>query len=295
MKTSWLIASLLALALAATPMLSEAKRLGCGRSSGLQRNMPARTAPEALPAKPATPNQAAPAAPATAGAAAVPAAKRSWLGPIAGLAAGLGLAALMSHLGMGEAFGSVVLLALLALAGVFVLRLLMRRTATPQPAAGGNSGAARAAQVAWPAAAPTTPAAMAPVSPRAFVPADFDSEGFARIARTIFVRLQAANDRGDLDDLRRFTTPEMYAEFSLDLQDRGGVAQQTEVVQVAVELLDLADDGQRQIASVRFHGLLREESGAPPTGFDEVWHLVKPAAEAGAWVIAGIEQQPDRP
>ena len=52
-------------------------------------------------------------------------AKRSWMGPIAGLAAGLGLAALMSHLGMGEAFANFLMMALLAVALFFVIRLVM--------------------------------------------------------------------------------------------------------------------------------------------------------------------------
>ncbi|MDP3222152.1 MAG: Tim44 domain-containing protein, partial [Rubrivivax sp.] len=59
---NWLIgAVVVALASTMMPSISEAKRLGGGKSSGLQRNMPARTAPDAVPAKPATPAQAAPA------------------------------------------------------------------------------------------------------------------------------------------------------------------------------------------------------------------------------------------
>lgn len=316
MKTQWLLALVLSLAVGLAPSLSEAKRLGGGKSSGLQRDMPARTAPDAPPAKPATPTpqQAAPATPAAAAATPAAAPKRSWMGPLAGLAAGLGLAALFSHLGMGEAMGSFLLMALLAVAGFFVIRLLMRRMA-PQPAGmpTGNTMARSGAQVAWPAPAPAAPlervervepAALPPAMPttaaapaaavaRAFVPAAFDSEGFARIAKTIFVRLQAANDAGDLDDLRRFTTPEMFAELRMDLQDRGTATQQTDVLHVDADVLDLADDGQRQIVSVRFHGQVREETGAAPAAFDEVWHLVKPHGDdSRGWAIAGIEQQP---
>lgn len=298
MKTPWLAALVISLAVGLAPTLVEAKRLGGGKSSGMQRDMPARTAPDAPPAKPAAPAQQA--APATAGAAAGAAAtpKRSWMGPLAGLAAGLGLAALFSHLGMGEAMGSFLLMLLLAVAAFFIIRMVMRRMA-PQPAGmpSGNTMARSGAQVAWPTpAAPSTPAAPAtpaadPVA-RAFVPAAFDSEGFARIAKTIFVRMQAANDSGDLDDLRRFTTPEMFAELRVDLQERGASRQHTDVVAVDTEVLDVADDGQSQIVSVRFFGQVREEAGAAPVDFDEVWHLVKPHDDSRAWAIAGIEQQP---
>jgi len=312
MKTQWLAALVISLAVGLVPTGADAKRLGGGKSTGMQRDMPARTSPDAAPAKPAAPTQAA--TPATAGAAPAAAPKRNWMGPLAGLAAGLGLAALFSHFGMGEGMGSFLMIALLAVAGFFVVRLLMRRF-MPQPAGmpNGNTMARSGAQVAWPTpaapAAPVEPAA-APVEPvfaapgatvaaaaaapvaRAFVPAAFDSEGFARIAKTIFVRMQAANDSADLDDLRRFTTPEMFAELRIDLQDRGAAKQQTDVVHVDAAVLDVVDDGQRQVVSVRFHGQVREETGAAPVAFDEVWHLVKPNDDSRTWAIAGIEQQP---
>ena len=137
----WLIGALVA-AVAATsvPDVAEAKRFGGGGSSGMQRSMPAKTAPNAPPPKPATPaqpQQAAPANGAAAGAApAAATAGRSWMGPIAGLAAGLGIAALMSHLGLGEAFGNFLMLALLAVAAIFLVRFVMRRMGAGTPARG---------------------------------------------------------------------------------------------------------------------------------------------------------------
>jgi predicted lipid-binding transport protein (Tim44 family) len=149
--------------------------------------------------------------------------------------------------------------------------------------------------------APSAPAAFTPAAPvaatsaepvaRAFVPAAFDSEGFSRIARTLFVRLQAANDSGNLDDLRRFTTPEMFAEIRVDLQERKGQTQSTDVVEVDAQVLDVVQEATQQIVSVRYHGLVRETAGTEPERFDEVWHLVQPQGQEG-WLIAGIEQQP---
>ena len=104
--------------LSVAPIESEAKRLGGGRASGMQRQAPAKQADTSPPAQNATPNQAAKpaqAAPANAAApAAAQAGKRSWMGPIAGLAAGLGLAALASHLGFGEELANFMMIALLA-------------------------------------------------------------------------------------------------------------------------------------------------------------------------------------
>jgi predicted lipid-binding transport protein (Tim44 family) len=122
------------------------------------------------------------------------------------------------------------------------------------------------------------------------LPADFDAEAFERIAKTIFIRMQAANDAGDLNDLRSFTTPEMFAVARLDLQDRQGKAQATDVVKVDAEVLDLEREGERQVVSVRFHGQIREEPDAPTEDFDEVWHLVR-WGDNPSWAIAGIQQR----
>ena len=122
------------------------------------------------------------------------------------------------------------------------------------------------------------------------MPASFDSEGFERAAKMIFIRMQAANDSADIADLRQFTTPEMFASLQADLLERGSSAQQTEVVALTTQVVDVADEGERQIVSVRDQGQVREQAGAAPVDFDEVWHLVKPQGEGGAWRIAGIEQ-----
>ncbi len=122
------------------------------------------------------------------------------------------------------------------------------------------------------------------------MPADFDAAGFERIAKMIFIRMQAANDSADLNDLRAFTTPELFASIRLDLQERGNAPQQTDVVQIDAEVLEVAQESERQVVSVRFHGLVRElrDSGATP--FDEVWHLVRPLDGSREWAIAGIQQ-----
>jgi predicted lipid-binding transport protein (Tim44 family) len=141
------------------------------------------------------------------------------------------------------------------------------------------------------AAEPVSAATQRPAVTAAFVPASFDSEGFARIAKMIFIRMQAANDSADLNDLRRFTTPEMFAAIRLDIQDRNGAAQTTDVQRVDAQVLDVAEEDGRQIVSVRFTGQVVEETGAAAVDFDEVWHLVKDADAAdSAWAIAGIEQ-----
>ena len=310
MKSFALALALVVAAATTLPGLAEARRIGGGGAAGMQRSVPPRAAPEAIPARPAT----APAAtPAAAAAPAAAAGKRSWLGPIAGLAAGLGIAALMSHMGLGAEFGNIIMMVLMAGIAFFVIRLLMRKF-MPANAAAGNSGMQLAAagagaavpkpQVAFPDERPAqfrgltagtepvvaTAAAVGGATVAASLPAGFDAPAFERIAKMIFIRMQAANDSGDLNDLRAFTTPEMFATVKLELQERGKSAQETDVVRVDAEVLDVASEAERQIVSVRFHGLIREEVGGAAAPFDEVWHLVKPGDGSREWAIAGIQQ-----
>ena len=314
MKNWFLGVLMVAVASAFVPEVAEAKRLGGGMSKGMQRSAPAKP-PAQHPAQPAQPSPApqTPAMPAaaTAGAtaaAAGTAAKRSWMGPVAGLAAGLGLAALASHLGFGEELASFMLLALLGVAAVVVIRLLMRRMGGGQPAlAGAAAGSAGSTPTLNRAPLPQgTPAAAsggaAPASP-AFsglqigqavpagqLPPDFDREGFERIAKMIFIRMQAAHDAGDLDDLRQFTTPELFADIRVDLQDRGATSSHTDVLAITPEVQDFAEEDGRQVVSVRYTGQVREHAGADPSAVDETWHLVRPVDGSRNWAIAGIQQ-----
>ena len=278
----------------------EAKRLGGGSTSGFKRQTPPPQQPNpATPATPAaTPNATAPAAAAGPAAAAAAAPKRSWMGPIAGLAAGLGLAALFSHLGLGAEMANFLMIALLAVAAFFLIRVLMRRFG-PTPARtpalatpGGMQFAGHGAPAFGSGSAAGSPSPVVTPQPVAGrVPAGFDADAFVRIAKLIFIRMQAANDAANLDDLRQFSTPEMFAVFRLELQDRKGAAQKTDVVQLDAEVVDYAEERDQYIVSVRFHGLIREESEQAAEPFDEVWHLVKPTDGSREWAIAGIAQR----
>jgi predicted lipid-binding transport protein (Tim44 family) len=209
------------------------------------------------------------------------------MGPIAGLAAGLGIAALLSHFGMGEGMANFVMIALLVMAAIFVVRLLFARRQpqnTLQYEGAGNNAFQPApyqsAEVVSGGGSVNTGAA----------PADFDVDGFLRQAKLNFVRLQAANDRGDMADISNFTSPELFAEIQMQYQERGRTTQQTDVVQLNADLLDVSDEGINTVASVRFHGQLRETPNAAPEQFNEVWHLLRPRDNSKGWLVAGIQQ-----
>ena len=253
---------------------AEARRLGGGKSFGMQRSAPAKQEATPAPQRPQAASTPAPATPQ----------KRSWMGPIAGLAAGLGLAALASHFGFGEGMANFLMLALLAMAAFMLFRFLMRRSAPPTPVmqyAGMPASAMNPASSGF----EQTPAAAfgGPAHP---FPPGFDAEAFVREAKLNFIRLQAANDSGRLDEVREFTTDELFEELKQDI--RGN--QQTDVVSLQADLLELATEGERHWASVRFYGTIRESAGEAPAQFEEVWNLVKPASGATGWLLAGIQQ-----
>jgi predicted lipid-binding transport protein (Tim44 family) len=122
------------------------------------------------------------------------------------------------------------------------------------------------------------------------VPADFDVPSFLRNAKTYFIRLQAAWDRGDINDIREFTTPEMFAELKLQLQERGPSKSHTDVVSLDADLLGVEVVDGHYLASVRFSGMIKEDENAPAEPFTEVWNLTKPVSGEGGWVLAGIQQ-----
>jgi predicted lipid-binding transport protein (Tim44 family) len=251
---------------------AEAKRFGGGSSIGRQTTSSQ---------KQAQPPAQAPAAPAPSGAS-------RWLGPLAGLAAGGLLASLFMGEGAGGAFGSMLMILALVAGGVFIFRLLRRPAPQPAQYAGTTEKIMHDLPVMRGASMPVVAATMTARGPR---PAWFDDAAFAREAKKHFIRLQDANDRGDLNDIREFVTPEMYAEISLQIQERAGQPNKTEVVTLNADIADVIADGDLVIASVRFTGLIREAINAPAESFSETWHIQKSQSQANAaWLVAGIQQ-----
>lgn len=281
-----------------------AKRMGSGKSMGTQRQAIQDKAPAAAPM--AT-------TPAAGAAAAAP--SRSWMGPVAGLAAGLGLAALASHMGFGDELASMLMMGLLAVAVMVAIGFFLRKRTAAQQSGTTGPGGLRYAPVN-PAAARsssnadhTAPAykVLMPASGGSVIgsgigpnvggsantsriPADFDTTGFERNAKVNFLRLQAANDASDLDDIRQFTTPEMFAEIQMDLSGRGLTVQKTDVVSIEAKVIDVDEDADRYIVSVHFSGVIRDNASEPDESFNEVWHLMKSRNGTHGWMLSGIQQ-----
>jgi len=251
----------------------EAKRLGGARSSGVQRSVTPST-----PAKPAQ-QQAAPqqgqntAAPAASGAS-------RWM-PILG---GLAIGGMLGYLFGGNGLMGILLVALLAIGAVLAVRAFARGRTREAPQRMQYAGMGQETVVAPP---PSQAAGMTPSAPSATkLPAGFDAAAFLKGAKLNFIRLQAANDSGRIDEVREFTTDELFEQLKQDI--RGG--QQTDVVSLQADLLEVATEGEQHWASVRFSGLIRETPASEPAEFAEVWNLVKPASGSSGWLLAGIQQ-----
>jgi predicted lipid-binding transport protein (Tim44 family) len=222
-----------------------------------------------------------------------------WLGPIAGIAAGLGLAALLSHFGLPEGAGSFLLLALLVVGGIFLVRMLFARRApapSPMQYAGSGSQAGmtppveRDAPVWGGAPKPLEPVVATAAAPSAkAIPPGFDVPGFVRQAKQQFIRLQAAYDSGDVSALSDVMTPDMLKEVRRDLESRGA-HRATEVVSLDADVLEVVTEGDRHWASVRYTGVVREDGDPAAKPLDEVWNLSKPVDGSTGWLLAGIQQ-----
>ena len=259
---------------------ADARRLGGGGSFGKQR--PSITQQQAAPKAPAQP--AATSAPAQ-----QPSAASDWLGPLAGLALGAGLASLFLNNGFAGGLAGILLIMALVAAAIFVVRMLRAKTVgTPIQYAG--AGAQGGMQ---PSAAPMFGGGAAPNSVAATTsrwPAGFDADQFARHARLNFVDMQAAHDRKDLTAMRDFLTPELYKEIEADMQASGSAPQKTEVVTLNAEVLDVVTEADIYVVSVRFSGLIREAADQEPQEFGEIWHLEKPVSGRSGWLVSGIQQ-----
>lgn len=305
----------LSVVLVAVSFQADAKRMGGGRSFGKQSNSV--TQREATrPA--ATPGQNAATPPA------VQQPRRPWGAMLGGLAAGLGLAWLVSSLGFGEEMGQFLMFGLLALGlmmlvGWFMRRRAMGNSASPYAYSGAGS-AANPDQVAqyspakvgndasarpWENPSTSYPSGNAIGRATArigssligggqnwTIPEGFDVQGFVQSAKQNFISLQAAWDLADIPALRVMMTDGMLAEIQSQLAERGELVagtNTTEVVMLEAQLLGIEDLGEGYMASIEFSGLIREEPTVGPSPFIEVWNMTKPKNGSIGWLVAGVQ------
>lgn len=128
----------------------------------------------------------------------------------------------------------------------------------------------------------SSPSFAAPASK----PVSYDTDEEA-MAKKFFNELQELNNKGNLVRIKEMTTSDLYAVLEHDIQTRSGESR-TSVVSLNAEVVANDREGDRDVMSVRFTGLVSESSDLPPDAIDEVWHFVQEPNQA--WRLAGIEQ-----
>jgi predicted lipid-binding transport protein (Tim44 family) len=262
---------------------ADARRMGGGSSLGKQRTI---TPPQSAPRAPQQAPSAAPTNPAQP----APSGASRWLGPLAGLALGAGLASLFFNNGFGGALSGILFFLLAAAAVMFVIRMLRSRSAAPPQASPLQYAGAGRGPAPSDFSSHFGGGAPAVASGATRYPPGFNVEEFVRHAKLNFTRLQAANDKRDLETMRDFMTAEMYREIAADLAAHGEPNQQTDVVTLEAEVLEVVTEGSSYVASVRFSGMIRERSDGTAEPFTEIWHLEKPLNGTTGWLISGIQQ-----
>jgi len=252
-----------------------AKRMGGGKSVGQQSSNVSKK--QAAP-----PAQAAPPV-------AAPAPSRPWGAMLGGLAAGLGLAWLASSLGLGAAFGNILMALLIGVAIMAAIGWFMRKRmmasfpdlAYQPPQAGpivdqptrfsGGSMIGSALTTTW------------------TIPAGFDVAGFESAAKQNFVLLQSAWDRADTATLSNMMTDAMLKEIQQQLASRDAAQEyRTAVISLETKLLGIEETDVNYMASVEFSGTIQDTIGAEAEAFEEVWNMTKLKSDGG-WLLAGIQ------
>jgi predicted lipid-binding transport protein (Tim44 family) len=294
------------LSLIATP--AQAKRLGGGSGSKIGRSvnnaaMQRPSAPMVAP-RPTAPSYNTPAP-----AAAKPA--NRWLGPLAGVAAGIGLASLMSHSGVGagmaDTLSSLLTYGALALLALFVYRRFFANKAAAvlgNAAGSPNTNTPSNNPYSAPVNAYVAPEVTAPIhssndSSATLAPAAYASNNHASVpdvnafthnAKNQYLALQAAWDAGDLSKLRTMATDTLFMDFAQEIANRKGAPNHTEIMNLHCELLDVRDEAHETVATLRFTGTAREDNN-PTTSLEDIWMLTKPANAATGWLLAGVENK----
>ena len=282
------------------------KRLGSGKSVGQQSNNVSQTQGASK-----TTQNAAPATPAAPPPAAAPQ-KRPWGAMLGGLAAGLGLAWLASSMGFGEELGQFMMFGLIALGIMMVVGYFMRRRASANnsesntsPLAFQGAGATpphqhQATQFNTNTDATTTStgsmigSAVGGFQPTWSIPAGFDADGFVNKAKENFIVMQDAWDRSDTKSIRNLMTDNMLEEIKAQIAERDATASvgqmtKTEVITLEARLLGIEESVDGHLASIEFAGMIREDVGAQPESFKEVWNMSLSKTTNSGWLVAGIQ------
>jgi predicted lipid-binding transport protein (Tim44 family) len=263
---------------------AEAKRFGMGSSFGKSFNKRSvAPAPRMSQQKKASPRKQATTSPARGG--------------MMGMLGGLALGGLLGAMFFGGAFEGINFFDIFIIGAIIFgfLWFIRRKTqVNPQPYAyAGQPEHTPATQpdLFTSSAAPQTSGHM--------LRPDIDEAHFIPAAKDIFMRMQTAWDKKDMQDIRTFCTPEIADKIEADMQSLGKDQTRTEVGTLEASMIDSWIESDDEWVAVQFHAMLKEEvlnSTAQATEsqaheMHETWIFRHaPNSDDPTWYLAGIQQ-----
>lgn len=236
-------------------------------------------------------------------------------GMLMGMAAALGITALAHALGFGEGFAQFLMVALMALVAFYLIRFLLglflvKRRPAGMPGSHSGDGRQETMRSSYDYAHPrqtqstqqTFGSSASPMAgsvldelnnptstQKVDLPADFDVEGFLRVAEENFAKMQKAWDTGNVTSISDFTNDEVFRTVTHQLRERGAQNYETEIVTLKSDFRGIVRDGDEYLAGVHFDGTLNVSGEAERV--DETWILSKPVSGNSGWLLAGIHQE----
>jgi predicted lipid-binding transport protein (Tim44 family) len=217
------------------------------------------------------------------------------MGRWGGMLGGMLMGGLIGSMLFGGGYGSGPgLLDLLVIGGgLFLLFrfLRARRMAAEAPSAGGAISFDRGPSQGWGSSGydPTTEAPSA-AAEQPVLPPGFDAAEFLKGAKVMYTRLQASWDKRDLDDIRQFTSAEVFAEIRAQAQ-ADPTPGRTELLLINPRLVEVRETDGRTVAAVLYDVMMRENRDEMAKQVRELWHFSREAGKPSAfWVLEGIQQ-----
>lgn len=259
---------------------AEAKRFGGLKSFGKRQNTH-QTQPSKTTSTPAS--------------AAAGAGRKGMMG---GMLGGLLAGSLLGALFFGGAFEGIELMDILMFAGIaFLLMKFLKSRATQASGQRAGQGMQRQATAGGPALeeaqANTADGGAASMSSDIpfNLPAGFDQEQFLETARAHFNGLQLAWNDYDMDKVREFCSPALYAQLAAERAQNTG-AEHTEVLFLEAQIVRADSNAHLAEISVLYSGRSRDTSDNSEDEVNETWHLERDLRHDNSpWLIVGIQQQ----
>jgi predicted lipid-binding transport protein (Tim44 family) len=102
--------------------------------------------------------------------------------------------------------------------------------------------------------------------------------------------MQASWDKRDLEDIRQFTSSEVFAEIQSQAQE-DPTPGKTEVLLVNSRVVEVRDIDGQTVVSVLYDAMLREDGDRTAKQVREMWHFSRDARKPEEfWTLEGIQQ-----